>query len=196
MATPFRLIVGLGNPGPNYAATRHNAGFWLVEALAEREGLGLSADRKCHGKTARWRREGVDAHLLCPTTYMNHSGRAVSACARFHRIDPGAILVVHDEIDLPAGSVRLKRGGGHGGHNGLRDIIAALGSRDFARIRIGVGHPGASREVIRYVLNGPSKAERAAIDAGIDELLGLLPALASGDWDRAQQLLHTQPRGE
>ena len=191
-APALRLLVGLGNPGPKYAGTRHNAGFWLVEALAAREGVGLRPERKFHGLAGRWQTAGIDVHLLCPTTYMNHSGRAVAALARFHRVDPEAILVVHDEIDLPAGAARLKRDGGHGGHNGLRDIIAALDTRAFARLRLGVGHPGSSDQVIPYVLHAPGREERARIDAAIDDALRVMPALAAGDWDRAQQALHTR----
>ncbi|KAF0280827.1 aminoacyl-tRNA hydrolase [Spiribacter aquaticus] len=187
-----RLIVGLGNPGPKYAGTRHNAGFWFVERVAERLGVDLRAERKFHGAIGRYRDAGLDLHLLCPDTYMNHSGRAVAALARFHRIPPEAILVAHDEIDLPAGVVRLKRGGGHGGHNGLRDIIPALGSRDFARLRIGVGHPGSSDQVIAYVLHAPGRSELTAIDSAIDAAAAQAPALAAGDWDRAQQQLHTR----
>jgi PTH1 family peptidyl-tRNA hydrolase len=187
-----RLIVGLGNPGPKYAGTRHNAGFWFVERVADRLGVALRSERKFHGATARCRDAGMDLHLLCPDTFMNHSGRAVAALARFHRIAPELILVAHDEIDLPAGVARLKRGGGHGGHNGLRDIIPALGSREFARLRIGVGHPGSSDQVIGYVLNAPGRAERTAIDSAIDAAAAQAPALAAGDWDRAQQQLHTR----
>ena len=188
--TAIRLIVGLGNPGPKYTGTRHNAGFWFIEALAARAGVELRAERKFHGLAGRWRRDGGDVHLLCPTTYMNHSGRSVAALARFHRIPPAAMLVVHDDIDLPPGTLRLKRGGGHGGHNGLRDITAAMGSREFARLRLGVGHPGSSDQVIAYVLHAPGAAERAAIDAAIAEALEVLPRLAGGDWARAQQQLH------
>ncbi len=188
----IRLVVGLGNPGPKYTGTRHNAGFWLVEALADRVRIPLRAERKFHGVAGRWREGDADLHLLCPTTYMNHSGRAVAALANFHRIPPEAILVVHDEIDLPPGVVRLKRGGGHGGHNGLRDIVSALGTRGFARLRLGVGHPGRSDQVIPYVLHAPGRAERADIDAAIAAALDVMPLLAGGDWDRAQQQLHTR----
>ena len=190
--TAIRLIVGLGNPGPKYTGTRHNAGFWFVEALADRAGVPLRAERKFHGVAGRWREGDADVHLLCPTTYMNHSGRAVAALANFHRIPPEAGLVGHDVLDLPPGIVRLKRGGGHGGHNGLRDIVAALGTREFARLRLGVGHPGSSDQVIPYVLHAPGRAERADIDAAIAAALDVLPWLAGGDWDRAQQQLHTQ----
>ncbi|RZU97863.1 aminoacyl-tRNA hydrolase [Spiribacter vilamensis] len=191
-ATPIRLIAGLGNPGPKYAGTRHNAGFWLVERVADRLGVDLRSERKFHGATGRYRADGADLHLLCPDTFMNHSGRAVAALARFHRIDPEAVLIVHDEIDLPAGVVRLKRGGGHGGHNGLRDIVGALGSREFARLRVGVGHPGNSDQVIPYVLHAPSRDERLAIDSAVDAGAAQVPELAIGHWDTAQQQLHTR----
>lgn len=191
-ATPIRLIVGLGNPGPKYAGTRHNAGFWLVERVADRLGVNLRSERKFHGATGRHRADNVDLHLLCPDTFMNHSGRAVAALVKFHRIDPEAVLIVHDEIDLPAGVVRLKRGGGHGGHNGLRDIVGALGSREFARLRVGVGHPGNSDQVIPYVLHAPSRGERSAIESGIDAAAAQVLDLAIGHWDTAQQQLHTR----
>ncbi len=192
-AAAVRLIVGLGNPGAQYAGTRHNAGFWLIEQLAAETGSELRPERKFQGLAGRWRRPGQeDVHLLCPMTYMNHSGRSVAALARFHRIEPAAILVVHDEIDLPAGAGRLKYGGGHGGHNGLRDIMAALGSRDFSRLRLGVGHPGSSDQVVSYVLHAPSQSERTAIDTAITEGLRVLPALVEGDWETAQRGLHTQ----
>ena len=188
----IQLMVGLGNPGPKYTGTRHNAGFWFIEALARRENIDLRSERKFHGLAGRWRAADLDTHLLCPMTYMNHSGRAVAALAQFHRIDPAAILVVHDEIDLPAGVVRLKQGGGHGGHNGLRDIASALGTRDFGRLRLGVGHPGHSDEVIPYVLHAPGRAERTRIDEAIDAAINVAPGLGRGEWDRAQQQLHTR----
>ncbi len=191
-AAAVKLIVGLGNPGEQYAKTRHNAGFWFIERIATQMGAALRPDRKFQGLTGRWRGAyQVDVHLLCPMTYMNHSGRSVAALARFHRIEPAAILVVHDEIDLPVGAARLKHGGGHGGHNGLRDIITALGSRDFSRLRLGVGHPGSSDQVVSYVLHAPSKPERIAIDEAITEGLRALPALVDGDWESAQRGLHS-----
>ncbi|MFB4202896.1 Peptidyl-tRNA hydrolase [wastewater metagenome] len=187
----IRCIVGLGNPGPRYERTRHNAGFWFVDELARRHGGQLRAARRFHGEHARVFVDGVDVHLLKPTTYMNHSGRAVQALARFYDIDAASMLVAHDEIDLPPGTVRLKRDGGHGGHNGLRDIIKALGARDFARLRLGVGHPGSADQVIPYVLSNAGRDEQAAIDGAIDEAASVLPWLLAGDWDRAFQRLHT-----
>lgn len=188
---PVTLLVGLGNPGPKYADTRHNAGFWLLDALLRRLGGAFRAERKFHGDLARVRLGGRELQMLRPGTYMNHSGRAVAAYAGFFRLTPADILVAHDEIDLPPGTARLKRGGGHGGHNGLRDIASALGSREFARLRIGVGHPGSSDLVVPYVLSNPGKAERAAIDAAIDHAAEALPWLLEGEWDRAFQALHS-----
>lgn len=187
------LLVGLGNPGPKYERTRHNAGFWFVDEVARRYGGSFRADRKFHGEVARVSVGGRDIHLLKPMTYMNHSGRAIQALAGFFRIPAEAILVAHDEIDLPPGTVRLKQSGGHGGHNGLRDTIAALGTRDFARLRIGVGHPGHRDEVVPYVLSTASKAEQQAIDRTVDDAADVVPLLADGDWDRSFQRLHSTP---
>ncbi len=191
-AAPVQLLVGLGNPGPKYTETRHNAGFWFIQALAQQAGVALRSERKFQGAVARWREADIDLHLLCPLTYMNHSGRSVAAFTQFHRIDPSSLLVAHDEIDLPVGEVRLKHGGGHGGHNGLRDMIAALGTREFMRLRIGVGHPGTSDQVVQYVLHAPGKLEREAIDRSIAAALAQVPELLAGQWARAQQALHTQ----
>ncbi len=191
-AAAIRLIVGLGNPGAQYAQTRHNAGFWLIERLIADEQAELRAEKKFFGLAGRWRRSTGDVHLLCPMTYMNHSGQAVAAMTRFHRIDPDAILVVHDEIDLSVGAARLKWAGGHGGHNGLRDIIAALGTPDFARLRLGVGHPGHRDQVVSYVLHAPGKSERVAIDAAVTDALAVMPTLADGDWNGAVRTLHNR----
>ncbi|QTF93983.1 aminoacyl-tRNA hydrolase [Halomonas sp. BM-2019] len=187
-----RAIIGLGNPGADYEATRHNAGAWLVEAVARREGAALRPDRKFLGLHARVQFEGHDLHLLNPTTFMNRSGGAVAALCQFYRIAPQELLVAHDELDIPPGTARYKTGGGHGGHNGLRDIISALGNaRDFHRLRLGIGHPGDSRQVTRYVLGRPSKAEHDAIEATIDECLATLPLALSGDWVKAMNRLHS-----
>jgi len=191
-ALPVQLMVGLGNPGPTYTATRHNAGFWFIEALAAQAGVSLRPERKFQGLVGRWQRARGDVHLLCPTIYMNHSGRSVAAYAQFYRIDPAAILIVHDEIDLEPGAIRLKQSGGHGGHNGLRDILAALGTRDFARLRIGVGHPGRADQVVSYVLHAPGRAHKEAIEQAIEAALETTSLLADGAWERAQQQLHTQ----
>lgn len=191
-AESVQLIVGLGNPGPKYEATRHNAGFWCLEALARQASISLRAERKFHGWTGRWQSDAGDVHLLCPATYMNHSGRAVAALMQFYRIDPAAVLVVHDEIDLSVGEARLKVGGGHGGHNGLRDIVAALGTPAFLRLRLGVGHPGQADQVVSYVLHAPGRAERDGIDQAIERALTVMPLVIAGARERAQQQLHTQ----
>lgn len=191
--TAFELVVGLGNVGARYAATRHNAGFWYADALAARLGASFRADRKAHGELARITAEGRDLRLLKPATLMNHSGRSVAAVARFLKIPPGAILVAHDDLDLPAGSVRLKFGGGHGGHNGLRDLDAQLGSRDYWRLRIGIGHPGGRGEVIDYVLSRPTPAERQAIEDALERALEQTgPLLVDGDAEGVMNALHTR----
>jgi PTH1 family peptidyl-tRNA hydrolase len=191
-AESVQLIVGLGNPGPKYEATRHNAGFWCLEALSRQASMSLRAERKFHGWTGRWQSDVGDVHLLCPATYMNHSGRAVAALMQFYRIDPAAVLVIHDEIDLSVGEARLKAGGGHGGHNGLRDIVAALGTPAFSRLRLGVGHPGQADQVVSYVLHAPGRVERDGIDQAIERALTVMPLIIAGAWERAQQQLHTQ----
>ncbi len=186
------LIVGLGNPGPEYAQTRHNAGAWLVEALWRRFGSGsLGAEPRFHGLTGRLQLNGCDLRLLIPTTYMNRSGQSVAALSQFYKIPPEGILVAHDELDLPPGSVRLKRGGGHGGHNGLRDIIASLGNnREFGRLRIGIGHPGHASQVTGYVLGRAPAAEHQLIEQAIDAALDRLPQVVAGDWARAMNQLN------
>ena len=196
MAEAVRLIVGLGNPGPGYAHTRHNAGADWVRLLSAEHGVQWRRDARFFGELARLEINDSAVWLLVPETYMNRSGQAVAAVLRFHRIPPAEALVVHDELDLPSGVVRLKRGGGHGGHNGLRDIIQALGgARDFARLRIGIGHPGPGADVVAYVLRRPAPEESVRIrDAGV-RALEVVPALASGDWDRAVRQLHTIDNG-
>ncbi|MGB1271480.1 MAG: aminoacyl-tRNA hydrolase [Endozoicomonas sp.] len=188
----IRLVVGLGNPGAQYEDTRHNAGFWFVEQLARQYEATLQPEKKFFGHTARISVNGEDVRLLNPVTFMNRSGQAVGAIATFFKIQPKSILVVHDELDLPAGVGRLKQGGGHGGHNGLRDIIASLGNtRDFLRLRLGIGHPGNSSEVINYVLTRPSVADRQKIDAVIDEAVRITPEALNGSRSKAVQALHT-----
>lgn len=192
MADPIRLIAGLGNPGAEYEQTRHNAGFWVVEQLAEREGISLSPDKKFHGLTGKGRIGGQEVHLLLPMTFMNKSGLSVGALASFYRITPAEILVVHDELDLPPGTARFKTGGGHGGQNGLRDIISSLGNnKDFHRLRIGIGHPGDKNRVTGHVLGRASKAEQQSIDAVIDEALYVLPDAIRGDMAKAMNRLHS-----
>lgn len=187
----LRLIVGLGNPGPQYADTRHNAGFWWVEALARKLGVALKAEARYFGKAVRWSGAQGEIWLLCPDTFMNHSGKSVGALARFFKIPAESILVAHDELDLPSGTVKLKQGGGHGGHNGLKDIHAQLGSPHYWRLRIGIGHPGTREAVTGHVLGKPLAAERELIDSAIDAALDVWPELAAGNFAAAQLKLHT-----
>ena len=166
----IKLIVGLGNPGDKYTDTRHNTGEWLIERLARRFNVSLNPEIKFFGKTARTLVNGKEVRLLVPTTFMNLSGKAVGALASFYRIKPEEILVIHDELDLPPGIAKLKQGGGHGGHNGLKDIVAQLGNNNnFYRLRIGIGHPGHRDLVAGYVLNKPSPADRDALEKVLDE---------------------------
>jgi PTH1 family peptidyl-tRNA hydrolase len=182
----------LGNPGGEYRGTRHNAGADFVEALARAGGTPLQAESKFFGLTGRITLSGHDLRLLVPTTFMNRSGKAVAALATFYKIAPEEILVAHDELDIPAGTARFKRGGGHGGHNGLRDIVPALGNnRDFYRLRIGIGHPGHASRVTGYVLGAPSQADRDRIDASIEEAIAALPLLLDGDETKAMTRLHS-----
>jgi PTH1 family peptidyl-tRNA hydrolase len=192
LTASIRLIVGLGNPGGEYLGTRHNAGADFVEELARQAGAPLQPDSKFFGLAGRATLSGHDLRLLIPTTFMNRSGKAVAAMASFYKIDPGEILVAHDELDIPAGSARFKRGGGHGGHNGLRDIVPALGNnRDFYRLRIGIGHPGHASRVTGYVLGAPSGEDRSRIDASIDEAIAALPLLLDGNEAGAMNRLHS-----
>jgi PTH1 family peptidyl-tRNA hydrolase len=187
MTSP-RLIVGLGNPGSEYADNRHNLGFWFVDALARDLKVPLAAQGKFFGRVAR---DG-ELWLLQTSTFMNHSGQAVAALARFYKIEPPEILVVHDELDLQPGAIRLKQGGGNGGHNGLKDIQAHLATPDFWRLRLGIGHPGERSEVINYVLKAPRKEEHELIDRALDRCLLAWPKLAAGDYEAAQRLLHVK----
>lgn len=192
MTASFTLIVGLGNPGSEYRGTRHNAGADFVEALARHCGGGLQAETRFFGLSARILCDGQDLRLLIPTTFMNRSGQAVAAMANFFKIEAGNILVAHDELDIPAGTARFKRGGGHGGHNGLRDIISALGNnRDFGRLRIGIGHPGHASQVTGYVLSRPTAVERERMDASIEAAIAVLPQLLAGEDTRAMTQLHS-----
>ncbi len=187
----MKLVVGLGNPGRKYQATRHNAGFWWVERLAERVGVGLRAEGRFQGLAGRLSPPNGNTWLLLPETFMNHSGRAVAALASFYRIQPTDILVVHDELDLPPGAVKLKKGGGAGGHNGVSDIASQLGTKDFWRLRIGIGHPGVRDEVIDYVLCAPRAEERRAIDDAIERSLEIWPLMAESKMETAMHKLHT-----
>ncbi|SIS43388.1 peptidyl-tRNA hydrolase [Thalassolituus maritimus] len=192
MADPIRLIVGLGNPGAEYENTRHNAGFWLVERLARQEGITLSPDKKFFGLSGKGRIGGQECYLLMPTTFMNRSGQAVAALASFYKIKTSEILVVHDELDMPPGVAKFKTGGGHGGQNGLRDIIARMSNqKDFHRLRVGIGHPGDKNLVTGHVLGRASKAEQQAIDSVIDEAIRVLPDAIAGDLPKAMNRLHS-----
>jgi PTH1 family peptidyl-tRNA hydrolase len=187
LAAAVRLVVGLGNPGPEYSETRHNAGFWFCERLAARLGVAFAREARFHGLVAKCRLASAEFHLLLPQTFMNRSGLAVQALMHFYRIAPAETLVVHDELDIPPGQLRLKFGGGLGGHNGLKDIASHLGTQDFWRLRIGIGHPGDKNAVIGYVLKPPRQEEAAAIDAAIERALDLWPLIARGDFNAAMQ---------
>ncbi len=187
----IKLIVGLGNPGKEYAGTRHNAGFWWLDELIRSHGIAYKADSKFHGLVARANLQGHEVHLLKPQTFMNISGRAVGAVAQFYKIDPAQIMVVHDELDLPPGSAKLKLGGGHGGHNGLKDIIAHLGTKDFWRLRVGIGHPGERAEVVNYVLNAPRKEEQVLIDEAMQRAQDVAPLIIEGKMEAAMLKLHS-----
>jgi peptidyl-tRNA hydrolase, PTH1 family len=189
----IRLIVGLGNPGPEYAATRHNAGFWFVDEVAARLRTTLAPERGYFGLAARTNVAGTPVWLLEPTTYMNLSGKSVAALARFFKIEPAEILVAHDELDLPPGQVKLKQGGSHAGHNGLKDIHAQLGSGDYWRLRIGIGHPGVKAQVIDYVLKKPSPEHRVDIEKSIEQALSGLDLLLAGDVERAMMKINARP---
>lgn len=192
MEQGIRCIIGVGNPGEKYQDTRHNAGFWLVDALARRHGLQLRTESKFFGRVAKLSLPSADCWLLEPATFMNRSGQAASALARFYRLTPEQILVAHDELDLPAGAVRLKKDGGHGGHNGLRDIIAALGSKEFYRLRLGIDHPGHRDQVTGYVLSRPSRDDRQKIEAAIDLAIDQVEELLAGNYQQLMNKLHSQ----
>jgi PTH1 family peptidyl-tRNA hydrolase len=189
--TAIQLIAGLGNPGSKYEQTRHNAGFWFVDAVARRYNAVFRAENRYKSDVTRCRIDGHDCRLQKPMDFMNCSGQPVASFAAFYRIPRQAILVVHDELDLPPGTIRLKMGGGHGGHNGLRDLIPKLGGNDFMRLRIGIGHPGHRDDVTGHVLKPAPRDERATIDAAIDVALQVLPDIVAGNTDRAMKELHT-----
>ena len=199
MSKPIRLLVGLGNPGPRDAATRHNAGFWFADAVASRWGGSFRSQSKVFGEVADCHVGGERLRLLKPMTYMNNSGRSVAAMANFYKFESEEILIAHDEIDLPPGTVRLKRGGGHGGHNGLRDIIPQLGTPDFARLRIGVGHPGNKNAVVGYVLKAAPEEEQRLIDEAVVLAQAHFPDIVAGKFATVMNLLHrksTAPESE
>ena len=186
-----QLIVGLGNPGDKYEQTRHNAGFWFVDEVARQYSVEFRPETKFLGLAARVQSNGMDFWLLKPTTFMNRSGQSIQALAKFYKIPVENILVVHDELDLPPGTAKLKVGGGHGGHNGLRDMIAAMG-KNFMRLRLGIGHPGHKDMVVDYVLKNCSKADRQLIDDISYEATKVIPDLVKGDSAKAMQELHTK----
>ena len=194
----IKLVVGLGNPGKKYESTRHNAGFWLVERLAAQHRLTLRKEPKFHALVARMDAASGHAWLLLPQTWMNESGSAVAALAQFHRIAAGEILVVHDELDLPPGGVKIKQSGGHAGHNGLRDIVEKLGAPDFWRLRIGIGHPrdlaASEQEVVDYVLHPPRKEEQTLLDEVIDRSIAVFDLILTDDMAAAMHKLHTKPK--
>ncbi len=191
MSSPLRLIVGLGNPGAEYSETRHNAGFWFCERLAREIGASFAKESRYHGWTANARASGH--WLLMPATFMNDSGRAVQALAHFYRIAPAEILVVHDELDIPPGQLRLKFGGGLGGHNGLKSISAHLGTNDYWRLRVGIGHPGERNDVVNYVLKPPRREEMEEIDKALDRALLAWPLLAKSEFNAATQKINSKP---
>ena len=190
----IRLLVGLGNPGPQYEATRHNAGFWWLDAAARKLGATLTPQRSWFGLAAKASTAAGPVWLLQPMTYMNLSGKAVAALARFHKIAPQEILVAHDELDLQPGQAKIKCGGGHAGHNGLRDIHAQLGSAEYWRLRLGIGHPGVKAEVVDYVLRKPPAEQREQIEQTIARSVESLDLLLAGEMERAMMKVHAKPR--
>ena len=194
----LRLIVGLGNPGAEHMRTRHNAGFWFVDALALREGARFGNESKLRGETAKIHYEGQTLWLLKPTTYMNASGASVAAALRYWKIEPEEMLVAHDDLDLPPGAARLKFDGGHGGQNGLRDIFAHVGHGKFHRLRLGIGHPGPGNKdrVTPWVLGRPSASDEQAILGAIGDAFDVLPMVVAGEFEKAMHRLHTAGNGE
>ncbi|WP_290652349.1 aminoacyl-tRNA hydrolase [Aquisalimonas sp.] len=190
--TAIRLIVGLGNPGDKYTGTRHNAGFRFADELVHRHGETFRQHARIRSELTRVEIAGERCHVLKPLTMMNRSGQAIAAVANYYTIPPEAILVAHDDLDLPPGTVRVKRGGGHGGHNGLRSTLSALSSREFQRLRIGIGHPGHADDVVAYVISRPSPDDRRAIDAAVDEAVDAMTLIFEGAVDKAIQRLHSR----
>ncbi|EFC88759.1 aminoacyl-tRNA hydrolase [Neisseria mucosa ATCC 25996] len=192
MSNKIKMIVGLGNPGSEYEQTRHNAGFWFIDELAWQYKATLKEEKKFFGSVARISISGSDLWLLKPATFMNRSGQAVATLAQFYKIKPEEILVVHDELDIPCGRIKFKLGGGNGGHNGLKDIQARLGTPDFYRLRLGIDHPGDRNLVVGYVLNKPSPEHRQQIDEAINKSLKAVPMLLAGEWEEAVRFLHSK----
>lgn len=192
MLSHIKLIVGLGNPGPKYEHTRHNVGFWFADALAQLNGTQFRHEAKFFGDLCKLQIDNLEVLLLKPLTYMNRSGQSISSLAKFFKIPPNQILVVHDELDIQPGCLRLKSGGGHGGHNGLRDTIAQLGEGGFLRLRVGIGHPGSSRDVSNYVLTKPAPADREDIQEAIADAISVLPTIVQGELQKAMNRLHAR----
>ncbi|MDO1508864.1 MULTISPECIES: aminoacyl-tRNA hydrolase [unclassified Neisseria] len=191
MMPQIKLIAGLGNPGNEYVHTRHNAGFWFLDELAWEWKAHFKEEKKFYGEVARVARPEGEVWLLKPNTFMNRSGQAVAALAQFYKIKPEEILVVHDELDIPCGRIRFKLGGGNGGHNGLKDIQARLGTPNFYRLRLGIDHPGDRNLVVSYVLNKPSADDRALIDEAVAKSLKNLPLILAGEFEEAVRVLHS-----
>ena len=194
MPSAIKLIVGLGNPGPEHLMTRHNAGFWFADVLAAKYSLNFRTESRFRAEVGRLSIDDHDCYLCKPMTFMNRSGQSVQAIASFYKITLGEILVVHDEIDLEPGVVRFKQGGGHAGHNGLRDIIEKMGGNEFNRIRIGVGHPGNSDEVVNFVLNRPSTQDEELIMQGIGSIMELIPQVLAGEFQKLMHTLHSSEK--
>lgn len=188
----IQLIAGLGNPGSKYEGNRHNVGFWFVDELARAKGCSLRHESKFQGEVGKVSIDGQSVWLIKPMTFMNLSGQSVSGLANYYKLSVDNLLVVHDELDLDPGTVRLKQGGGHGGHNGLRDIISHFGSKDFYRLRIGIGHPGSAAEVSNYVLSNPSGSDRRLLDDAIADCMPVLPQIVDGEMQKAMNHLHTR----
>jgi len=188
----LKLIVGLGNPGSQYRYNRHNVGVWFLDAICRQYGGELRAEPRFHGDCGRVSIDGRDIRLLFPTTFMNRSGQSVAALCHYFDIEPEQMLVAYDEIDFPVGTTKLKAGGGHGGHNGMRDIISALGgANNFYRLRIGVGHPGDKNKVANYVLSDPGKDDSISIEHDIGQAMKVLPQMVNGQWSQAMLQLHS-----
>lgn len=192
MQPTIKLVVGLGNPGPEYSQTRHNAGAWFVEKLAKDHNLTLRLEKKFYSQIGLLDISQQAVWLAIPTTFVNLSGQAVAALARFYKINPDEILVIYDELDFPVGEIRLRKGGSAAGHNGLKDIISRLSSQDFYRLRIGIGHPGDRDKVIDYVLSQPSKSDKKVIEQTIEDTLIYIPDLVAGKFEKVMQQLHTK----
>ena len=190
--TDIALIAGLGNPGKQYIETRHNVGFWFVERLQRQFQIQFNLEKKFKAETGTFLFDGRHIRVIVPNTFMNLSGQSVAPMASFYRIPAQSLLVVHDELDLPAGTIRIKVGGGHGGHNGLRDISSRIGSSDFLRLRIGIGHPGTTKDVSSYVLKRPNRDDQAKIEDSIDLAIGVFPDLLSGNLQKAMNSLHSE----